>query len=74
LRADRRAELLQRVVLVGRDRDDLCVGDGDLGIVRGELQVLLVFLRSVVAPREQQDHRIVALQLTEPPPHARVIG
>src|SRR5215204_3243060 len=32
LGADRRAELLQRVMLVGRDRDDLGVGDGDLRI------------------------------------------
>ena len=30
LGADRRAELLQRVVLVGRDRDDLRVGHGEL--------------------------------------------
>ena len=65
LRADRRAELLARVVLVGRDRGDLGVGDGDLRIERGELEVLLVLLRAVVAAREREDHRIVALQLAE---------
>jgi hypothetical protein len=37
LGADRRAEFLKRVVIVGRDRGDLGVGDGDLGIERGEL-------------------------------------
>ena len=66
LRADRRAELLAAVVVVGRDRGDLGVGHGDLRIERGELQVLLVLLRAVVAAREREDQRIVALQLAEP--------
>ena len=54
-----------RVVVVGRDRDDLGVGDGDLRIVRSELQVLLVLLRAVVAPRQCEDQRVVALELAE---------
>ena len=66
LGADRRAELLERVVVVGRDRGDLRVGDRDLRIERGELKVLLVLLRAVVAAREREDQRVVALQLAEP--------
>ena len=65
LGADRRAELLQRVVLVGRDRDDLRVGHGDLRLERRQLEVLLVLLRAVVAAREREDQRIVALELAE---------
>ena len=61
LRADRRAELLVRVVVVRRDRGDLRVGDGDLRIERGELQMLLVLLRALVAAREREDQRVVAL-------------
>ena len=65
LGADRGAELLELVMLVGRDRGDLRVGDGDLRIERGELEVLLVLLRAVVAAREREDQGIVALQLAE---------
>ena len=65
LGADRRAELLQRVVLVGRDRGHLGVRHGDLRIERRELEVLLVLLRAVVAAREREDQRVVALQLAE---------
>jgi hypothetical protein len=48
LGADRVAKLLERVMVVGRDRGDPGVGDGDLRIERGELEVLLVLLRAVV--------------------------
>ena len=65
LGADRRAELLDRVVVVRRDRGDLRVGDRDLRVERGELQVLLVLLRAVVAAREREDQRVLALQLAE---------
>ena len=74
LGADRGAELLERVVLVGRDRDDLGVGHGDLRVERGELEVLLVLLRAVVAAREREDQRVVALELAEPPGDVRVVG
>ena len=65
LGTDRRAELLQRVVLVGRDRDDPGVGHRDLRLERRQLQVLLVLLRAVVTAGEREDHRVVALQLAE---------
>jgi hypothetical protein len=39
-------------MVVGRDRDDLGVGDRDLRIVRRELQVLMVLFRTVVATGE----------------------
>ena len=74
LGADRRAELLQLVVLVGRDRDDLRVGHGDLRLERRQLEVLLVLLRAVVAAREREDHRIGALQLAELARGVGVIG
>ena len=74
LGADRGTELLAGVVLVGRDRDDLRVGDRDLGIERRQLEVLLVLLRAEVAARERQDQRIVSLELAEPARRARVVG
>src|SRR5215203_4647887 len=73
LGADRRPEFLERVVLVGRDRGDLGVGHRDLRIGRGELEVLLVLLRAVVAAREREDQGIIPLQLAEPSGDARVI-
>jgi hypothetical protein len=45
LGADRCSELLQRVVRVSGDRDDLGVGDRDLGLDRGQIEMLLMFLR-----------------------------
>ena len=74
LGADRRAELLDRVMVVGRDRGDLGVGHGDLRVERGELQMLLVLLRAVVAAREREDQRVVALQLAELARRVRVVG
>ena len=65
LGADRGPELLQGVMVVGGDGDDLRVADGDLRIVRCELQVLLVLLRAVVAPRQGEDQRVVALELAQ---------
>src|SRR3954449_5294137 len=59
---------------VGGDRGDLRVGHGNLGIEGGELEVLLVLLRAVVAAREREDQRIVALELAEPARRSRVIG
>jgi hypothetical protein len=61
LGADRRSELLELVMPVGRDRGDLGLGDDDLRIGRGELEVLLVLLRAVVAARESEDEWILAL-------------
>ena len=72
--ADRGAELLERVVLVGRDGGDLRVGHRDLRIERGELEMLLVLLRAVVAAGEGEDQRVVALDLAEPPGDVRVVG
>jgi hypothetical protein len=67
LGTDRRAELLAGVVVVSRDRGDLGVGDGDLRIERSQLQVLLVLLGAIVAAREREDQRVIALQLAQPP-------
>jgi hypothetical protein len=43
------------------DRGHLGVGHGDFGIEGGELQVLLMLLRAVMAARERQDQGIVPL-------------
>ena len=72
--ADRRAEFLQRVVLVGGDRDDLGIGHGDLRIEGSQLEVLVVLLGAVVPAGQREDQRIVALQLAEPAGHVGVIG
>ena len=61
-----------RVMVVGRDRGDLGVGDGDLRVERRELEVLLVLLGAVVAAGERQDQRVVALDLAEPARDASV--
>ena len=49
------------MVIVGRDRGDLSVRHRDLRIERGEFQMLLVLLWAIVAAREREDQRIVAL-------------
>ena len=74
LGADRGAELLAGVVVIGRDRRDLRVGDGDLRIERGELQMLLMLLGAEVAAGEREDQRVVALYLAEPAHGVRVVG
>ena len=74
LGAHRRPKLLEGVVVVGRDRRDLRVGDGDPRVERRQLLVLLVLLRTVMAAREREDHRVVALQLAEPARRVRMIG
>ena len=53
--------------------DDLRVPDGDLRIVRGQLEVLLVLLRAVMAPRQREDQRVVALELAQPAHRVGVI-
>ena len=74
LGADRCTKFLQRVVIVGGDRDDLSVRHGDLGVERSDFQMLLVLFRAIVAARQREDERIVALQLAEFAQFARVIG
>ena len=71
---DGRTELLQGVMVVGGDGDDLSVGHSDLRIVRGEFQMLLVFLRTVMAAGQRENQRVVTLQLAELSQRARVIG
>jgi hypothetical protein len=63
LGADRAAELIGLENVVGRDRHDLGVGDGDLRVVSGQLEMLLMLLWAEMAAREDEDHRIDALQL-----------
>ena len=51
LGADRRAELLQRVVLIGGDGDYLGVGHRDLRLECRQVEMLLVFFPAAVAAR-----------------------
>ena len=74
LGAHRRAELLESVVVVGGDRGNLGVCHSNLRIKCGKIQVLLVFLRAVVAARKRQDQGIIALEFAEFARYARVIG
>src|SRR4051812_11058005 len=67
-RANGRPELLKGVMVVGRNRRDLRVGDRYLWVERREFQMLLVFLGAVMASSEREDHRVFTLQLTEAPP------
>jgi hypothetical protein len=62
------------VMCVGRDRGDICVRHRDLGIVRRQLEVLLVLLRAVVTAREREDQGILALDLAELSRNVLVIG
>ena len=61
-------------MVVGGNGDDLGVGDVDLGVVGGQLEVLLVLLRAVVAAREREYQRVAALELAEPADGAGVVG
>src|SRR5262249_54719451 len=67
-------ELVQLEDVVGRDGDDLRVGDGDPRIEGRELEMLLVVLRAEVATREDDDHGIAALELAEAAARLGVIG
>jgi hypothetical protein len=62
------------VVGVGRDGGNLRVGHGDLGVVGGELEVLLVLLGAVVPAGEGEDQGVLALNLAEPARKVLVIG
>ena len=55
------AEFLKRMVIVGRNRGDLSVRYRDLWIERGEFQMLLVLLWTIVAARKREDERIITL-------------
>jgi hypothetical protein len=72
--ADRRAKLQQRAVVVGGDRDDLRVRHRELLLERGQIEVLLMLLRAVMAAHEGKDHRITALQFAQRDLGAGVIG
>ena len=74
LGAHRRAELLQSVVVIGGDRNNLGVCHSDFRIKRGKFQMLLVFLRAVVAARKRQDQGIIALEFAESALYTLVIG
>src|SRR5580700_4602025 len=52
-------------MVVGGDGSDLGVGHRDLGVVGGQLEVLLVLFGAVVAARQGEDQRIAALKLAE---------
>jgi len=73
-RADRVAELVGLEDVVGGDGDDLGVGDSDLRVVGGQLQVLLVVLRAEVTAGQQQDHRVDPLQFAQRAPGLGVVG
>jgi hypothetical protein len=45
--------------------NDLGVADRKLRVRCGQLEVLLMLLRAVVATREREDHRVVTLELAE---------
>ena len=74
MRADRATELVGFEDVVGGDRDDLRVGDGDLGIQGSQRTVLLMIFRSVVSARKDKDHRVIALQFRQFSPLPCVIG
>src|SRR5271168_363965 len=59
---------------VGRDRGNPRVGHCDLGVVGGELEVLLVLLGAVVPAREREDQGVLALDLAELSRNVLVIG
>src|SRR5581483_2041114 len=61
-------------MLIGGDGDNLRVRHGDLRIKRGQLQMLLVFFRAVMAARKRQDEGIVTLKFAKAAQCARVIG
>jgi hypothetical protein len=71
--ANRGAELTGHGDVVRRDRHDAGVGDGELGLQRRELEVLLLVLRAVVPASEHQDERVVALKLAQPASLPRVV-
>src|SRR5580658_4212411 len=61
LSTDRCTKLLECMVVVRRDRGDLGVADGDLWIERSELQMLLMFVRTVMTARQREDQWVISL-------------
>jgi hypothetical protein len=49
------------MVIVGGDRDHLSVSHRDLRVKRGDFQMLLVFFWAIVAARQRENERIIAL-------------
>src|SRR6202008_4120812 len=62
------------VMVVGGDGRDLGVRHSDFRVERGELQMLLVFLRAIVSARKREDQRVIALQFAEPALCICVVG
>src|SRR5262245_2339485 len=61
------------VMVVGRDRRDLRVGHRDFRVERSELQVLLVFLGTVMTSSQGEYHRILTLDLAQLSDRLRVV-
>jgi len=74
LGADRRAEFLERMMIVGGDGCYLSVRHGDLRVERRQFPMLLVLLGAVVSARERENQWISALQLAELARLARMVG
>src|ERR1700689_1178542 len=62
------------MVIVSGNRDDLRVRDSNLRVERGEFQMLPMLLGAIVAARQSEDERVIALQRAEIAQGARVIG
>src|ERR1700686_1930536 len=62
------------MVIVGGDRGDLSVRHRDPRVERGEFQMLLVLLWTIVTARQRKDERIIALEFAELPQLPRLIG
>ena len=61
-------------MIVGSDRGYLSVRHRDLRVKSGEFQMLLVLLWAVMAARQREDQRVIALEFAELAQRACVIG
>jgi len=72
--ADTGAILVRLSDVVGADRDKPAIGDFELAMQFNEALRLPAILGTIATAAENEDHRILSLQLGELPTRRRVVG
>jgi hypothetical protein len=72
--ADSGAKLVRLIDVVGADRDELAIANLDLTVELNQPLRLTAVLGSITAAAQDENHRVVALQLGELPAFCGVVG
>jgi hypothetical protein len=74
VRAKLLTHVVRRVPVVGGDGDKAREADDKLGMKADQLAVMMPILGAEGAARQHEHHRVVALQIRQPPLYLRVVG